>query len=150
RSAGNPAAARLRAEAEAAERAGDWEAAFTAYCRLYVADRAAPGIRTKLNDALRRAQQARRFSEPAFRQFTHALSPADGYTLFAEVVSKVSATYADRDRATPQRLWAHGVEEFARALASPAFRRLYLEAATPDRIDAFRDSLRTVWANRTI
>jgi C-terminal peptidase prc len=150
RSAGNPAAARLRAEAEAAERAGDWEAAFTAYCRLYVADRAAPGIRTKLNGALRRAQQARRFSEPTFRQFTHALSPADGYNLFAEVVAKVTATYADRDRATPQQLWRHGVEEFARALESPAFRRLYLGGAAPDRIDAFRDSLRTNWAKKPI
>src|SRR5437879_3778211 len=81
----DPAPLRLRAEAEAAERSGDWEAAFTAYCRLYVADRAAPGLRTKLNDALRRAQQARRFSDPAFRQFTHALTAADGYKLFAEI-----------------------------------------------------------------
>ena len=46
---GREAAARLLAEAGAAEKAGDWEAAFSAYCRLYVADRSVPDIRDRLN-----------------------------------------------------------------------------------------------------
>ena len=36
-----PSATQLRATAEAAEKAGNWEAAFTAYCHLFVADRSA-------------------------------------------------------------------------------------------------------------
>src|SRR4051794_3555577 len=44
--------AELRERAAAAEQAGDWEAAFTAYRELNVAERAAPGVRNKLNTAL--------------------------------------------------------------------------------------------------
>src|SRR5437660_490445 len=76
---------RIRAVAEAAEKAGDWEAAFSAYCRLYVADRGCTDIRERLNNALRRAQQIRRFTDPTFRQFTLALTPPEALTLYADL-----------------------------------------------------------------
>ena len=47
-----PTPAQLRSTAEAAEKAGDWEAAYSAYCHLFVADRTAPDVREKLNTAL--------------------------------------------------------------------------------------------------
>src|ERR1700722_13434426 len=50
----------LRIAAETAEKIGDWDAAFTAYCHLFVADRTATDVRVKLNIALRRVQQLRR------------------------------------------------------------------------------------------
>src|SRR6187399_1602497 len=59
----------LRATAEAAEKSGDWEAAFKAYCQLFVADRDASDIREKLNTALRRTQQLRRHRDPQFQQY---------------------------------------------------------------------------------
>src|ERR671937_354478 len=59
-----PTPAQIRTEAEAAERAGDWEAAFAAYCRLYVAYRLAPDVREKLPQTLRRDQQDRRHHDP--------------------------------------------------------------------------------------
>ncbi len=64
-----PTAAELRSAAETAEKAGDWEAAFTAYCHLFVADREAPDVREKLNTALRRTQQLRRHRDPQFQQY---------------------------------------------------------------------------------
>ena len=144
------AALQARAEAAAAEKAGEWEAAFTAYCRLYTADRQSADVREKLNHALRRVQQVRRHRDAAFRQFTHGLAVADALNLFRDVVLTVPPLYADRERATPQILWEHAVEEFDRALASPAFREAYLDAAPSDRIDAFRAALRTNWAKRPI
>src|SRR5215213_6515873 len=61
--------AQLRLDAEKAERAGDWEAAFNAYCHLFVADRATPDLREKLNSTLRRVQQIRRHRDLNFQQF---------------------------------------------------------------------------------
>src|SRR5205085_1141962 len=58
--------------------------------------------------------------------------------------------YADRDKATPRLMWEHGVEEFDRALGSPAFRQAYLDGAPGDRVEAFRGSLRTFWAKRPV
>src|SRR5262252_4917339 len=106
-----PTPAQLRAAAEAAEKAGDWEAAFTAYCHLFVADRAAPDVREKLNTALRRTQQLRRHRDPQFQQYAETISVTDALNLFAEVFTKVPVLYAERERATPQLLWENGVEE---------------------------------------
>lgn len=144
------AAGQYRAEAAAAEKHGDWEAAFAAYCRLYTADRQSPDVRERLNNSLRRVQQVRRHRDGAFRQFTHSLATADALNLFRDVVLTVPPLYADRDRATPQVMWEHGVEEFDRALGSPAFREAYLEPTPSDRIEAFRAVLRTVWAKRPV
>jgi C-terminal peptidase prc len=146
-----PAAAlQYRAEAAAAERAGDWEAAFAAYCRLYTADRQSPDVREKLNNSLRRVQQARRHHEGPFRQFTLNLEVDDGLDLFRDVLLNVPPLYADRDKAMPQQMWEHGVEEFDRALASPAFRQAFLDNPSPGRVEKFRGELRTHWARRTV
>jgi carboxyl-terminal processing protease len=143
-------AGQFRAEAAAAERAGDWEAAFAAYCRLYTADRQSPDVREKLNHSLRRVQQFRRHHDQAFRQFTLNLPVADGLDLFRDVLLNVPPLYADRDKATPQLMWEHGVEELDRALVSPAFRLAYLDDPSPQRVEAFRTKLRTVWAKRSV
>lgn len=145
-----PTPAQLRVQAAAAERAGDWEAAFAAYCQLYIADRTAPDVREKLNHALRRVQQARRHSESAYLQFTSSLPPTDAVNLFVEVVLKVPGTFADPARATPQALWASGIEELDRALGQPAFRQLALENMPSERVEAFRTDLRTTWPKRTV
>jgi hypothetical protein len=143
-------AAQFRTAAAAAERAGDWEAAFAAYCRLYTADRQSPDVREKLNGALRRVQQVRRHHDPAFRQFTLGLAVADGLDLFRDVLLSVPPLYAERDKATPQLMWQHGVEEFDRALASPAFRQAYLDNPAPSRVETFRGALRGYWAKRPV
>jgi C-terminal peptidase prc len=145
-----PSPEKLRAEAATAERAGEWEAAFAAYCKLYLADRTAPDVRDKLNAVLRRVQQARRHRDPPFVRFTTGLNVTDSLTLYAEVVGKVSAVAADRDRATPQQLWENGVEELDRALGLPGFRRQYLGTVAADRVESFRQSLRTFWAKRPV
>src|SRR6185312_6667495 len=135
-----PSAAQLRERAAAAEKAGDWEAAFSAYCELSIADRSATGIREKLNASLRRVQQLRRHRDPGFQQFVSGLAAADGVNLFAEVAAKVPTLFADPARATPQKLWGHGIEELHRALANPSFRQSFIGDAPAVKIDAFRSS----------
>jgi C-terminal peptidase prc len=145
-----PTPDQLRTIAAKAEQAGDWEAAFNAYCHLFVSDRASPELREKLNAALRRVQQLRRHRDPGFQQFAMGMPLSGSLDLFAEVVQKVPAVYADREKAAPQNLWASAIEELDRALGNPAFRQAFLDNARPDQIEQFRASLRRDWAKRTI
>src|SRR4051794_17673300 len=77
RPAESPPQDRLRAEIAEAEKGGDWEKAFAARGRLYLADRSAPQAREQLFAALRRVQQVRRHRDPTFRQFARSLSVSD-------------------------------------------------------------------------
>jgi C-terminal peptidase prc len=144
-----PTPAQLRAAAEAAEKAGDWEAAFTAYCHLFVADRAAPDVREKLNTALRRTQQLRRHRDRQFVQYVETVPVNEALNLFAEVFTKVPVYYAERDRATPQLLWEHGIEELSRALGNPVFRQAFLDNPQAEKLDKFRGGLR-FWAKESV
>ncbi|MCI0705818.1 MAG: S41 family peptidase [Planctomycetia bacterium] len=139
-----------RETAEKAEKAGDWETAFNAYCHLYVAERPTPELREKLNNSLRRTQQIRRHREAGFKQFASDMEFSGGLDLFAEVIQKVPAVYADRDKATPQQLWVHAVEELARALGNPAFRQAFLDNPRAEKIKEFRTALRTTWAKQRV
>jgi len=134
-------AAQLRANAEAAEKAGDWEGAFTAYCHLFVVDRSATDVREKLNVALRRTQQLRRHRDPQFQQYAATISSSDALNLFAEVFTKVPVLYVEREKATPQVLWENGIDELGRALADPQFRSAFLTNPRLEKIDDFRRSL---------
>ena len=141
--------AELRARAEAAEKSGDWEAAFTAYCQLFVADRTATDVREKLNTALRRTQQLRRHRDPQFQQYAATVSVSDALNLFAEVFTKVPVLYVDRDRATPQILWANGIDELSRAFDNRQFRQAFLDNTQAEKIEAFRKTLR-FWAKQPV
>ena len=137
-----PTIAQLRAAAESAEKCGDWEAAFAAYCHLFVADRNQREIREKLNITLRRVQQVRRHRDAQYQKYVASTSMSDALNLFAEVIAKVPMTYVDRERATPQLLWENGVEELSRALASPAFCQAFLDSNGSDaKFAEFRKSL---------
>lgn len=143
----------LRATAAAAEKAGEWDAAFSAYCRLFVLDRTAPGLRDKLNIAMRRSQQLRRHRDPQFQSLVAGAPVSDALNLFGEVMTKVPALYVDRDRSRPQHLWESGIEELSRALANPVFRQAFLDgdngAPANEKLDAFREQLR-VWAKEPV
>jgi C-terminal peptidase prc len=144
-----PTPSQLRATAEAAEKAGDWEAAFAAYCRLFVADRDSPDVREKLNAALRRAQQIRRHRDPQFQQYVATTTVAGSLDLFEELVTKVPVLYAERDRATPQVLWQNGIDELGRALTNPVYRQAFFDEPQAARIETFQKGL-ALWAKLTI
>jgi C-terminal peptidase prc len=145
-----PTAPQLREIADKAERAGDWEAAFNAYCHLFVLDRSTPELRDKLNTSLRYVQQLRRHRDPAFQQFATGMPLDSGLDLFAEVIQKIPTVYADRDKATAQHLWGYAIQELDRALGNGTFRTAFLENAKPEKVEQFRAVLRDTWAKRTI
>ncbi len=140
--------ARLRADAERAERLGQWDAALDLYLRAYVAGRPSADLRERIRVCMRNSSQIRRHRDPAFQQFVLSLSVADALNLYAEAVGKLSTLYADRDRAAPARLFALGLDELDRALSDPAFRNRHLDGPSEARIQKFRQSLREVWKYR--
>lgn len=148
-----PTVTQLRATAEAAEKAGDWDTAFSAYCHLFVADRNAPDIREKLNIALRRVQQLRRHRDPQYQRYVATTPVSDALNLFGEVIAKVPDLYVEHDRAAPQLLWESGIDELSRALGNSTFRQAFLDSASSDKatgkLDEFRASLRG-WAKEPI
>ena len=145
-----PTPAQLREIAEKAEKGGDWEAAFNAYCHLFVADRASPELREKLNTALRYTQQLRRHRDPGFQQFASGMPLDSGLDLFAEVLQKIPVVYAEREKATVQHLWNFAIEELARSLANPAFRQAFLDNPRADKLEQFRGALHQIWAKRNV
>lgn len=125
-------------DAAAAEKAGRWEQSLELYLRAYLGGRQTPDVRQRIQDCARRAAQARRHRDPAFRHFVTSLDPSAALDLYAEVVQKLAATYADRDRCTPAALFRLGLDELDRAAADPAFRRQHAPDATPEDVAAFR------------
>lgn len=145
-----PTPVQLRDAAEKAEKAGDWEAAFNAYCHLFVADRAQPELRDRLNATLRHVHQVRRHRDPSFQQFAAGMTALAALDLFTEVIQRVPGMYADREKATPQNLWNHAIEELDRALAKPTFLDTYLDNPKPQKVASFRAELRRDWAKRSV
>lgn len=139
---------RLRREAEAAEKAGKWDAALDLYLRLFTAGRDGSDLRERIRVCLRHVAQGRRQRDPAFQHYVLSLKPAQALDLYAEVVERLSTLYADRDRSTAGRLFAHGLVELDRALGDSAFRQKHLDGATEARVQKFRVALRDTWPLR--
>lgn len=143
-----PDFAQLRAEAERAERQGQWEKALDLYLRATVAARPTADLRDRIRLCLRNVNRLQRHRDPAFQQFVLSLSVAEALNLYSETVAKLSALYADRDRAAPARLFGLGIDELNRALSDPTFRERHLTSPAGPRVQSFRRSLREDWRHR--
>ncbi|HVK18037.1 MAG TPA: S41 family peptidase [Fimbriiglobus sp.] len=142
-----PDIARLRAEAERAERQGQWELALDLYLRAG-AGQPTPDLRERVRRCLGNINRLQRHRDPAVQQFVLSLSVADALNLYSEAVAKLSTLYADRDRATPSRLFSLGIDELDRALSDPIFRERHLATPAGQRVQSFRQSLRDDWRHR--
>lgn len=141
--------ARLRADAETAERAGRWETALDNYLWLHLSVGPSAEVRDKVRLCLRHAAQFRRHRDPTFQQFVLSLPAAEALNLYADVMSKLGMLYVDKDRATPARLFVLGVEELDRAFGDPTFPSGRTGTPAEAKVQAFRQSLRTGWAAKT-
>jgi carboxyl-terminal processing protease len=138
----------LLALADAAEKRGDWDKAVEFTVRAYTGGRPTADVRDRLADRLRQSARTRRHRDPGFQQFVYALQPAEAFDLYAETVAKLGKNFADRDRATPARLFLTGLDEFDRALVDPAFRTAHLPKSTTAAITKFRRALADDWRQR--
>ncbi len=139
---------RLLERAAVAETAGEWERALESYLRAYLAGRQTPEIRRKIAACQRHSAQARRHRDPMFRQHILSLPTADALNLYSEVLDKLTTLHADRDAATPTKLFLSGLEEFDRALANRAFRGEHLPGAPDATVARFRRTIAEFWKTK--
>jgi carboxyl-terminal processing protease len=138
----------LLERAAVAEKAGEWEPALESYLRAYLAGRQTPEIRRKIAVCHRHTAQARRHRDPVFRQHILNLPTAEALNLYMEVLDKLTALHADRERATPSKLFLSGLEEFDRALANRAFRGDHFPGAADATIARFRRTIAEFWKSK--
>lgn len=131
------------------EKAGQWEKALDVYLKVYLSDPAAHSdLRDRIRDCLRHSAQVRRHRDPAFQQYVLSLPLADALNLYAEAVLQLSTRYADRDRSTPAKLFALGIEELDRAFAESNFRKKYLAGIADTKVARFLGELRSSHRSR--
>jgi len=136
---------KLLAEAAKAETDGKYEEAFGLYLKAFAAGRTDPDTRDHIRTCFRHVSQAERHRDPAFQKFLANMPASDAITLYGEVVEKVHKTYADRTKATVERLFAAGLDELIAALSEPAFLAEHLKGVSDAKIAEFRTLLRDTW-----
>jgi carboxyl-terminal processing protease len=133
---------RMLTDAAKAEADGKYEEALRHYLRAFTAGRTDPDTRDHIRICLRHVAQAERHRDPAFQKFVAAMPATDALTLYGEVVGEIHKKYADRTKATVERLFAAGLDELIAALDVPAFREQHLKDADDAKIAEFRALLR--------
>ncbi len=132
-------------DAAKAEADGKYEEALRHYLRAFTAGRTDPDTRDHIRLCFRHVTQAERHRDPGFQKFVAAMPATDALTLYGEVVEKLHKTYADRTRATVERLFAAGLDELLAALDTPAFRAEHLKGTDDAKIVEFRALVRDTW-----
>lgn len=138
---------KLLTEADQAEKEGKFDRALQLYLRAFTAGRTEADIRDHIRHCFRHVSQAERHRDPAFRQFVLTLQTSDALAVYTEAVEKIQKTYADRGKATVEKLFAAGLDELDAALSAPPFRQEYLKDASDAKVGEFRTALRD-WRER--
>jgi len=138
----------LKQSADTAYRGGLWASALSQYLRAYLAGDRSDTVKDRIGECQRLAAQQLRQRDPAFQQFVVGLPVAEALNLYAEAAEKLGANYFDKDRVTPAQLFAHGIEEFDRALSDKAFRREQFAGATDSQVRSFRKFVRELGETR--
>jgi hypothetical protein len=146
---GNPADELIRT-ARGHEKAQRWEEAIQAWFRVLAVDRANTEAREAIPKDVRHALQAHRHRDPAFLERVLTLSSADVLGLYREVLVKVQVHYVDPDKATVQRLFRQGLDEFVAALADANFRARHLKGVDDAKLAKFRTDVHSAWAGRDV
>lgn len=131
-----------------AEQAGQWSRALDLYLRIYAHSGPSVEIKERIRVCLHNATNFSRHRDPAFQNYLVSLSISDALNVYVEVIEKLSTHYVDRDRATPDRLFALGLEELDKTLSDRGFQERYLNHPELTKIQRFQQSLRALWKAR--
>ena len=148
-SPGNPADELIKT-ARAHEKAQRWDSAFQSWLAVQAIDRANTDAREAIPRVARLARQSHRHQDAAFLDRVLALSSADVLALYREVLVKVQAHYVEPEKATIQRLFRQGLDEFIAALSDANFRSRYLKGVDESNLTKFRNDIHSAWASRHV
>ena len=137
---------KLRMEAEAFERKGEWGKAGEIYSRLLAEDRQSIALRKKLLHCSRHVQLVNRHRDRLYLERIRNLSMSQALNAYLDALGKLQSNYVDRDRIGLAALFASGLEEFGFALADSSFNQEHLAEAEPDSVQLFAEELREKWS----
>jgi carboxyl-terminal processing protease len=130
------------AEAEAAEKDGKPEKALELCLKLYIGGNHDAQLRDRIRGLFRKVNQIERLRDSAFLDYVVSLKTTESLALYTEALTKIHAHYADRTKATFDKLYAAGLTEVERAMNDPLFRERNFPKAAPSKISAFLITLR--------
>lgn len=145
----SPTPEELRLQAEQAEARGDWAQAVALYEQLPARVRSQPEIRRRHLIAARHAQRTQRHRDPSYQHQASQLTLSHALAIYEEVLHKLQGAFVERVRAEIGRLYRHGLDELALALADPEFSRTYLTAGT-EALREFQAHIVDFWAERKV
>jgi Peptidase family S41 len=96
----------------------------------------------------RRVDAAFPARQQLFQQTLATLSPAEALNVYAEVVEKIATLHPDAARATPEKLYLAGLQEFEKSLEKPEFREAYLAKSSLAKRLQFQVRLRTTFRTK--
>jgi len=137
---------KLRKEAEALERKGEWQQAGEIYLRLLAQDKNSPDLRGKILICLRHIQQKRRHTDPQYLERIRELPLSRALNAYLDGLGKLQANYVDREKIDLAALFQRGLEELKFALDEPAFRKEHFKDSDADAIQSLKQQLIDVWS----
>ncbi len=129
-------------DADAAEKEGKPEKALEFCLKLYLTGKHDPVLRERIRALLRKVNQIERLRDPAFLDYVLSLKASESLALYSEALSKIHSFYADRNKATFDKLYAAGLTELERALNDPAFRERHFPMSVPSKVASFLMALK--------
>lgn len=145
-----PTAEQLRSKAAEFEKAGKWNEALQAWCKLYGLDRQNEEANDHIQICLRRLFQSQRPTDKSLREKVLSLSHSQALAMYGEVLTTLHAAYVDKAKVTPARLFQQGLDEFLIALNDENFRKLHMPEVRDAAIRVFQTRLREYMALRVV
>jgi len=109
--ANNPQIDKLRQDAEAFEKQGEWESACDLYERILRLQRDAPGVKERYVHCVRRVWQSRRHHDDSYRKEVLSIEYGQAVHLYIVVRDLLLDQSLERKKLNPARLFRKGVEE---------------------------------------
>jgi len=144
------AAEQLRSKATDLEKAGKWEEALQAWCKVYSLDRTNDEAHKHLQLCLRRLMQSQRPGDKSLREKVLTLSHSQALKLYGEVLTTLQSAYVDRERVSPARLFQQGLDEFLISINDVHFRTQHMPDVRDAAVRVFQSRLREYMATRAI
>lgn len=141
---------KLRQDAQALERNGEWERAGEIYLRILALEKDAVDARAKVLLCLRHIQQQRRHRDRQYLERIRELPLSRALNAYVDGLGKLQANYVERDKIELAALFQRGLEELQFALREPLFCKEHLRTTAPLATDAFTQKIRDNWDSARI
>ena len=137
----------ILADVDAAEKEGKPEKALELCLKLFLSGKQDPELRERIRILFRKVNQIERLRDATFLDYVLSLKTTESLALYSEALTKIHTLYADRTKATFDKLYAAGLTELERAVNDPAYRERHFPKAMPSKIAAFLMALKDQQVN---